>query len=1127
MRSVETHQAKQETQSLPAPHKEQAMHSASARRRRKMVLSAANKLTMGRVFSLSLGLLTPLVLMLGPSTSSAPAATPGPGFVIQATTHPTNFTPENLSGTDSYDVVVTNVGSQATSGSGVTIADTLPEHIISAKSVELRWSGIPGLNIAELVPCTVGAETHCELPAGLEIAPGGYLELVVHVAVETGAAQSVLDRATVEGGGALPVSTSLESKISPSPAPFGISNVGMSITGVDGAPDTQAGDHPYAVTTNLDFDTVPGSFNNPWLTPEGPKDVVVDLPMGLVGNPTAAPECPLVDLHGEDTKIACPADTKIGEVQLMLPIGVQSSSQPGFDEVGNLYNLVPEHGYPAEFGFTYLGQGVHLYANTVLTGAGYVVQVVIPGVPTISDTVLGASVTIFGDPAQRDGSGTPAAFFTNPLDCQAGAETFSAYADSWQHPAQFNADGSPDLGDPNWKEAQTTLAPFTGCNVLPFAPTIETQPQTTQVDTPDGPRIGIEVPQSESLTLPASSALHDASVTLPAGMSLSPAAGSGLQACSAAQFAEASRKPAACPPASQIGTVKVTTPLLVNPLEGQLFVAEPECGAPAHPAPCGPADAQDGRLFRLFMQVQGSGVTLKLSGTANVNTESGQLTTSFQNTPELPFSKLQIALTQGPRAPLANPQSCGTATTSAVLTPWGAPEETAEETPEPAPSSLATPSSLFTVGGCASPMPFNPGFSGGTLVPQASGFSPFTTTISRADGEQDLARVSVQTPPGLLGMLATVPLCEEPQAAEGSCSSSAQIGTTWVAAGAGSQPLWLQGRVYLTGPYNGEPFGLSIVVPAVAGPFNLGEEVVRAAIAVNPHTGQLTVTSNPLPQSKDGVPFRLKEVRVEINRQGFIFNPTNCTQQHVAGTISGALPDGAPGTTASVSAPFAAVGCRNLPFDPSFAAATKGKTSKADGASLTVKVAAKPGEANIAATRVEIPKQLPARLTTLHEACLEAVFNANPAGCPAGADVGSAIVHTPVLPVPLEGPAYFVSHGSAKFPELVIVLQGDGVTIDLAAETDINTKTNVTSSTFQSVPDAPFSTFELNLPERANSALSATPKHLCTKKLTMPTTITAQNGIKLKRLIKIAVTGCPKKTTAKAHKLAKRRTKRR
>ncbi len=320
------------------------------------------------------------------------------------------------------------------------------------------------------------------------------------------------------------------------------------------------------------------------------------------------------------------------------------------------------------------------------------------------------------------------------------------------------------------------------------------------------------------------------------------------------------------------------------------------------------------------------------------------------------------------------------------------------------------------------------------------------------------------------------------------------------------------GQVFLTQSYKGAPFGLSIVNPAVAGPFDLGKVIVRATVQVDPHTAALTVSTDPegqfaIPHILDGIPLQIQHVNVLIDRPGFTFNPTNCNPQAITGTIASDEKAQAP-----VSTSFQATNCAILKFAPSFTVSTAGKTSKASGASLKVKLtypnAPAATYANVAKVKVSLPKQLPSRLTTLQKACTAAAFDANPASCPKESIVGQAKVITPLLPVPLTGPAYFVSHGGEAFPDLTIVLQGYGVSVDLIGSTQI--KKGITTSTFKSTPDVPFNSFELTLPQGKFSALAANA-NLCKSKLTMPTEFQAQNGLQLKQQTKISVTGCASK----------------
>jgi hypothetical protein len=510
-------------------------------------------------------------------------------------------------------------------------------------------------------------------------------------------------------------------------------------------------------------------------------------------------------------------------------------------------------------------------------------------------------------------------------------------------------------------------------------------------------------------------------------------------------------------------------------------------------------------MVRPLIEAKGSGVIIKLAGRTAINQATGQLTATFSENPQLPFSDLELSLEGGPDAPLVNPSSCGPAVATARLTPWST--LTAAEASAPA----------VPITGCATPG-FTPSLRAGmSTTAQAGAFSAFTVTLTRPGVQQDLGSVTVDTPPGVLGMLSQVALCGELQANAGTCPASSQIGTTSATVGPGTQPYEIGGgKVFLTGRYRGKPFGLSIVLPATAGPFTLagnsgrGTEVVRASIAVDPTTAALTVTSDELPHMLNGIPLDIDRVVVNIDREGFIFNPTNCNPLAVRGAVRSTA-----GTVATVTFPFQAVNCATLPFKPRFTVLTQARTSKATGASLHVKIVSGPGQANIGSVRVDLPRQLPSRLTTLQQACPDATFKANPASCPSGSLVGTATAVTPVLRSPLSGPAYLVSHAGAAFPDLVTVLQGEGITLDVLGNTDI--KKGVTISTFNSVPDAPISTFDLVLPEGPHSALAA-HGGLCKSKLNMPTAITGQNGAVIKQTTRIAVAGCPKKRKARRAK---------
>jgi hypothetical protein len=772
---------------------------------------------------------------------------------------------------------------------------------------------------------------------------------------------------------------------------------------------------------------------------------------------------------------------------------------------------VPEANEPADFQFMANGEVPVNLAVTVSQETGYAVRVIVSGVPKEGE-ITGTSVTFFGTPDtdrnvfDKSTGASSVAFLGNPVDCQAGPLTARVSTDSWENPGKWTASGAPELNDPAWKSKTVSVYPeITGCDALQFNPSVSLIPDTTQADEPTGVSVDVHVPQApDQFPDVATPELKDATVTLPEGMSLSPSAADGLQACSNEEIALDSGEPSSCPNGSVLGTVKVFTPLLERPLEGQVFLGEPECD------PCSSVDAADGKQLRIYIEAYGSGVRVKREGRVYANPSTGQLTTRFEANPELPFEDLELHFSGGLRAGLATPQACGQATTTADFSAWSSPV-----TPD------AIPTNSFNVdwdgngGACPSSMPFTPSFSAGTSNPNAGQFSPFTLTFGREDREQDLAGIQVHMPEGLLGILSGIALCSEPQASQGACSEASRIGTMTVAAGPGAHPFYEKGSIYLTESYHGAPFGLSIVVPTIAGPFNLGNVVVRAKIDVDPTTTALTVTSDPFPQVIDGIPLRLRAANVTIDRPGFIFNPTDCEKLAIAATVASAQ-----GAQANVSAPFAVAGCAGLPFGPKFKVSTSARTSRADGASLDARLIYPSGaQSNIAHVKVELPKALPSRLTTLQKACPAATFDANPAACPSGSIVGVARAVSPVLPVPLSGPAYFVSHGGEEFPNLIVVLQGYGVRLDLVGDTFIN-KNGITSSTFSNVPDVQVDSFELYLPEGPDSALAANG-NLCKQKLVMPATFTAQDGAQLKQNTKIEVTGCPK-TKAKKAKASRR-----
>jgi hypothetical protein len=939
-----------------------------------------------------------------------------------------------------------------------------------------------------------------------------------------------------------------------------------------GVPDTQAGSHPYALTTTFVLNESEEIREGKFLPAgKGPRDVRVELPPGFVGNPTAVPRCPYNEFT---TRRKCPADTVIG----VATVGFASSSSGYTSPITHrytdkvlynndpVYNLEPPGGVADEIGFVARGSTPIVINASVRTGGDYGITVS-SRVPQ-SVVVKSARVTIWGVPGdpshnrargeclgedeiynQEVEEGRPHNYEQSlreeqedegfppdelaPAECPANVpeQPFLTNSTSCGVPrsATLSVDSWEELGV--FDSKSIALPPLSGCEKLNFSPTIDVTPDGSRGSTPTGLDVDVHVPQ-ESTTNPVGlgeADMRDTTVTLPEGVQISPSAADGLQACSPAQIGfervnpvsgeqEYTPEKASCPDASKIATAHIKTPLLDEELMGAVYLAAPQNFL------AGPLENPFGSLvaFYLVVEAPAVGVLVKLAGEVQLNPETGQISTTVKDIPQFPVNEADFEFYGTARAPLATPAHCGTYATQTSFVPWSGTE-------------ARSPSSSFQIssgpGGsaCTNPLPFSPSLTAGTTNIQAGSFSPLTTTITREDGQQDIQTVQLHFPEGLQGILGGVQLCPEAQANAGTCSSESLIGETVVSVGLGNDPFTVTGgKVYLTGPYEGAPFGLSIVNPAKAGPFVLEEGrpvVVRGKLELNPYTTALTFTSNTeaeghaIPYILDGVPLQIKHVNVTVTRPGFTFNPTSCAKMEITGSVGS---DG--GASAPVSVPFQVTNCAALGFNPVFTAMTSGKTSRTNGTSLTLKVtrASGPGsgQANFARAKITLPKQLPARLTTLRKACTSAQFEANPAGCPAPSVVGHVKVLTPALPVPLEGPVYFVSHGGEAYPNLVFVLQGYGVTVDVVSDTFIS-KANVTTGTLNAVPDAPFTSFELTLPAGPYSVFT-NDGVLCKSRLVMPTTFLAQNGAELNENTKVAVTGCPKKKGKKKTKLARK-----
>jgi hypothetical protein len=826
---------------------------------------------------------------------------------------------------------------------------------------------------------------------------------------------------------------------------------------------TQAAGHPPVGLTAFEFNHHSSGLGQ---EPDGAvRNVRVDLPPGLAGNPEALPTCPVTAFEHDE----CAADTQVGSNELTAWDGVNDLTVSG-----TVYNLQQPPGLALDFGIHVSAEplvSVHIFLQGhVAWDSDYHEYFEINNIPREGE-VLGVKVplSVLKSKLIFDGRAGAGDFLTLPSVCS-GSLTTSLEVQSWEGAVAHTQTHSP-VG-------------VSGCGAVPFKPTAQVTPETAQSDAPDGASTEVQAAQHAGATEVNTADIRDAHVTLPEGLTLNPSAARGLQACTAAQIAIGSTAPVSCPAASQIGTVAIETDLPPGSLTGNVYLGSPNAATITGPP------------FTIYLDAESAyGVSVRLKGSVEANPATGRLEASFSENPQLPFSSLALKLKGGAQAPLANPLPCGSASVDALFTPY---------TGTPA----ALSSTSFATGGCPAPLPFALAQSTSGSSPSAGAYTSYTFNLSREDGQQYLSQVQTVLPAGLLGAIPSVALCNEPQAGEGTCAAASRIGTATVSAGAGTEPYAFSGPVFLTGPYNGAPYGLSIPVPASAGPFDFGSGacdcvLTRVALRVDPHTARIIATG-PLPTIVKGIPLRLRTVSIAVNRPNFLFNPTNC-----GGLATESLLTSTFAATEAPSTPFQVNGCGALAFKPSFVVSTSAHPTKAAGAGLRVSLVQGAHQANIHSVFVQLPKQLAARLSTLQKACPEASFAAEPASCPAGSKVGSATVTTPVLPGSLSGPAYLVSHGGAAFPDLDLVLQDGGVRIVLVGNTNI--AKGVTTSNFAAIPDAPVSSFILNLPMGRYSALAASRKSLCGQRLLMPTIITAQSGAQLKRSTRVAVRGCPRK----------------
>jgi hypothetical protein len=842
------------------------------------------------------------------------------------------------------------------------------------------------------------------------------------------------------------------------------------------AGDLQAGGHPYEFNQAFRLSTSP---ENPWgsafpsFAVVNARNIVTTLPAGMIGNPQATPRCTAAEL----TLAACSGATQVGVLRVEAN-RQQAPMDPAYYELP-LYNLVPPQGMAAQLGAP-LPRPVHAAAHVdagLGPGSGYGVEAAALNT-TAAEGLISVTATIWGvphDPRHNSerfcpspgGEETVASlggkcpsdeeleadlvpFLRNPTSCSESLHTALA-VDAWQAPGAFARASSP-------------FPRMEGCDQVPFDPQISLTPTSASADSPTGLHAHLHLPQQEAPAAPGTADLRKAVVTLPAGLVVNPSSADGLAACSPAQIELHGGEPARCPDASKIGTVEVETPLLERPVRGGVYVAAPHDN---------PFDS----LLAIYIAVDDpqTGVVVKLAGRVEADRATGQLTTTFEESPQLPFEDFRLDFFDGPRAALKTAATCGTFTTVTDLTPWTAPE-----------GADATPSSSFEIGSgpngspcvdSAEQAPNSPDFSAGTLTPQAGAYSPFVLRLARSPASQEIEGLSANLPPGLTGKLAGIPYCSEreiaaaatragrDELADPDCPAASEVGTVTVGAGAGPAPLHVRGHAYLAGPYRGAPLSLAIVTPAVAGPFDLGTVVVKTALYVDPETAQIHAVSGPIPTVLEGIPLDVRSIAVEMDRPEFSLNPTNCEPMQVAATALSSL-----GQPAALSNRFQVGGCDALPFAPKLALRLKGPTKRTGHPALKAVLTARPGEANIAAAQIALPRSEFIDQGHLNDVCTNVQFKeggGNGERCPAASVYGFAKAETPLLDQPLEGPVYLRA-STHELPDLVAVLGGQ---IDVVLDGRVDSVHGGIRNTFEVVPDAPVETFTLEMQGGAKGLL--------------------------------------------------------
>jgi hypothetical protein len=1075
-------------------------------------------------------------------TAGAASASAAPNWGLKVRWAPQNIPP---GGTGEFYVRPRNYGPDKAT-SKITIVDKLPQDLTITALPELPpgWtcSGIGGSELTCVIP-PEGFPPELQelfLNLGAPPAPGnkqgenGFMGGRITVDVEAAAKASgtQMNVAEISGGGAAEaVKVENPVKFTSTPAGFGYVDGSFGAGAFDaeapkGAPVRQAGSHPFEMRVNFDFNlkTSHDSTGEIYSAPEGlVRTVETELPRGLIGNPEATPKCSGVDFlesppnQGLSSITHCPSDTQVGTIALELSDGALSHGfgafTPGAFMRVPVYNLEPPKGYPADFGFLVGGVVTGQILPTLDAGNNYAIKALTPYISSFTPirdvefTLWGvpgdpAHDHLRGDPESGEyGAGFDAAikpFLTMPMNCGAGSP-FTQRSDSWQHPGEF----TPLSSTPNVE--------VTGCNDprVRFKPQVSLEPTTTAAGGPTGLAVHLEVPQREDPVTDATDLypngdvraiatppLAKAVVTMPEGMTISTSAAQGLGSCALDQIKLGTNDPATCPQSSQYGTVTLHTPILPKdaPMTGAIYIAK-QNENPFH------------NFLSLYVVVQDPqrGLLVKIPGRVDLDPRTGQITTTFEELPQFPVSDLELRFKGGVRAALVNPTTCGTKTITAQFYSTADPSTPITKTSSYDITQNADGSACV---GDLGARGFHPTMESGTVNNAGGAYSPFTVRLQRGDNDQEFSGISVTPPPGLSAKIAGLSLCSDSaiagseapgrtgteEIAHPSCPQSSEIGTVQVGTGVGQVLTYIGGKAYLAGPYKGAPLSMVVITPIVAGPYDLGVIAVRSKIDVDPVTTQLQVTSDPLPQIYQGIPVRIRDIRVNVDRPGTTFNPTNCSPLSVVGSLAGVGGDPfstGDDVTAALSNRFQAASCASLGFKPKLDLQLFGGTKRGAHPKLRATLKARPGDANIGRAVVALPHSEFLDQGHIKTICTRVQFAANQ--CPAGAVYGHASATTPVLDEPLEGPVYLRS-SSNKLPDLVAVLKGPAskpIEVDLDGR--IDSIRGGIRTTFAVVPDVPVKTFTLNM-DGGRKGLLVNSTNLCAKKYRATANFVAQSG---------------------------------